>query len=236
MEAATALKCHFRGMNLPSPSRYPNLIFDLGGVLINIDYDAPIRAFRALSGLAEPLAFNQQAQAPVFDALETGQISNGEFRERLREMYAIGPTVSDEAMDAAWNAILLDFPAERLTLLRELRRAGYRLFLLSNTNALHRVAFDAILARDHGLADGLLGQFERVYYSHEVGLRKPDEAIFRYVLTENGLISSETLFIDDSPQHVVAARAVGLGAIWLQKHQSIAGPGSPLLHALHESA
>jgi glucose-1-phosphatase len=223
-------------MNLLAPARYRNLIFDLGGVLFNIDYDAPIESFRKLSGLAEPLAFNQQAQAPLFDALETGKLSVEAFRAALRSTYAIKPTVTDPMLDSAWNAILLDFPAERLTLLRTLRRSGFQLFLLSNTNALHREAFDAILYRDHGLSDGLLSLFDRVYYSHEIGLRKPDIAIFRKALTDNQLVPTETLFIDDSPQHVLAARAVGLGAIWLQPHQSLTGADSPLLHALQESA
>lgn len=219
-------------MSVPPPGRFRNLIFDLGGVLINLDYQRPIEAFRALSGLAEELAFNQKAQAPLFDALEMGQLSAAAFRAELRRAYAIADAVPDEALDAAWNAILLDLPAPRVALLRALAAAGYRLFLLSNTNEIHRDAFDRIIYEQHpALPGGLLELFERVYYSHEVGLRKPDAAIFRHVLTANGLDPAATLFIDDSPQHVAAAQQVGITALWLQPGQAITDP-SPLLDAL----
>jgi glucose-1-phosphatase len=219
---------------LPPPVRFPNLIFDLGGVFINLDYAAPIAAFARLSGRDEPLAFNQKAQSPIFDAYEIGQLSDADFRQALRQRYVIADTVTDDVIDAAWNAILLDIPAARLELLRQLRAAGYRLFLLSNTNTLHRAAFDHILLRDHGLTNGLLGFFDQVYFSHEVGLRKPDPSIFERVVTDHQLVPSQTLFIDDSPQHVAAARTVGLEALWLEPGQEITAP-SPLLDALHRS-
>ena len=219
---------------LPPPTHYPNLIFDLGGVLINLDYSASVTAFGALSHCPEPLAFNQRAQAPLFDALETGHLGAAEFRAALRETYQI-TAAPDEALDAAWNAMLLDVPAVRLHLLRALRAAGYRLFLLSNTNEIHRAAFDYILHRDHDLPDGLLGFFEQVYYSHEVGLRKPDPAIFNRVLADHHLSPAHTLFIDDSPQHITAAQAVGISTLWLAPGQDITAP-TALLHALRGQA
>ncbi len=220
---------------LPPPHRFHALIFDLGGVLINLDYTAPIAAFAALSKSTAPLGFTQQAQAPLFDALETGHLTDAEFRAALRRTYEVPAEVPNTALDAAWNAILLDFPTERLALLRALRIAGYRLFLLSNTNALHRAAFDAILQREHGLADGLFSLFDQVYFSHEVGLRKPDPAIFQRVVADHNLDSATTLFIDDSPQHVAAAQAFGLQALWLAPGQSITAD-FPLLDALRGSA
>ncbi|MBC7449070.1 MAG: HAD family phosphatase [Hymenobacteraceae bacterium] len=220
---------------IPPPHRYQHLIFDLGGVLINLDYAAPIAAFAALSGSSEPLAFTQQGQAPLFDALETGQLPDANFRAALRRTYALPAKATDTALDAAWNAILRDFPAERLDLLRALRGAGYGLYLLSNTNALHRAAFDDTLRRDYGLSDGLLPFFDAVYYSHEVGLRKPDPAIFRRVLTDHALAPGRTLFIDDSPQHVAAARTVGLDALWLEPSQTITAE-FPFFHALRGPA
>ena len=216
---------------VPPPHRYQSLIFDLGGVLINLDYPALKAAFAALSGSAEPLAFTLQGQAPLFDALETGQLAVADFRAALRQTYALADQTPDAAIDAAWNAILLDFPPARLELLRALRAAGYGLYLLSNTNGLHRAAFDAILRRDHGLTDGLLSFFDHVYYSHEVGLRKPDPAVFRHVIADQNLSPARTLFIDDSPQHVTAARTVGLDALWLAPGQTITAE-LPFLDAL----
>lgn len=220
---------------VPPPRRYQHLLFDLGGVLLNLDYAAPRAAFAALSDRAAVLGFSQQAQTPLFDALETGQLTDADFRTALRQTYAIGPTVPDAALDAAWNAILLDLPAERLALLRALRAAGYGLYLLSNTNAPHRAAFDAILQRDHGLADGLLSLFDQVYYSHEVGLRKPDPAFFQHVIAAHALDPARTLFVDDSPQHVAAARTVGLAALWLEPGQTITAE-FPFLNALRGEA
>ena len=220
-------------MLLPPPGTLRNLIFDLGGVLLNIDYQRPIAAFRRLSTAAAPLAFNQQAQAPLFDALEIGALSDADFRLDLREAYQIPAVVPDAALDAAWNAILLDLPRPRVALLQALRAVGYRLFLLSNTNGLHRAAFDAIIRAAHpDLPNALADLFDGVYYSHEVGLRKPDPAIFRRVLIDHDLLPAQTLFIDDSPQHVAAAHALGLHAVWLGPGQDITAPTSPLLDAL----
>jgi glucose-1-phosphatase len=218
--------------DIPPPRRFQHLIFDLGGVLINLDYAAPPAAFAALAGTTNSsLGFGQQAQTPLFDALETGHLAETDFRYALRQQYGLAASVPDAAIDRAWNSILLDFPAERLALLRELRAAGYGLSLLSNTNALHRAAFDAILLRDHGLTNGLHRFFDGVYFSHEIGLRKPDPAIFRYVCGEQGLDPAHTLFVDDSPQHVAAARTVGLTALWLEPGQTITAD-IPLFRAL----
>lgn len=216
---------------VPPPHRYRALIFDLGGVLINLDYAAPVAAFAALSAGAEPLGFTQRAQTPLFDAIETGLLDDAGFRAALRQAYTIANVTPDDAIDAAWNSILLDFPAPRLELLRALRAGGYELYLLSNTNALHRAAFDAILRRDHHLPDGLLGFFDHVYFSHEIGLRKPDAAVFRHVIADRGLDPARTLFIDDSPQHVAAARTMGLDALWLRPGQEIAAQ-TPFFDAL----
>jgi len=222
-------------MQIPSPGRFQNLIFDLGGVLLNIDYQRPIAAFQKLTSQPEPLAFTQQQQSTLFDALETGQLSSADFRSALRRTYAIADAIPDEELDTAWNAILLDLPESRVRLLRALTEAGYRLFLLSNTNEIHRTAFDRIIRQQHpDLPGGLLDLFERVYYSHELGLRKPDPAIFHRVVTENGLDPDCTLFIDDSTQHVAAARTVGLHALWLEPGQTITDD-VPLLDALRQN-
>ena len=90
---------------IPPPIRFQHLIFDLGGVIINLDYAAPVAAFAALNDApGAVLGFNQQAQAPLFDALETGHLADGDFRLALRRAHAIGPAVADAAIDAAWNA------------------------------------------------------------------------------------------------------------------------------------
>nr|WP_262921632.1 HAD family phosphatase [Pontibacter ruber] len=189
-----------------------NIIFDLGGVIINLDYDKSIREMQKYSRSGSPIQFTQRAQSRLFDLYETGNSTCEEFRDSLRREYDLEAT--DEQIDDAWNAMLLDIPKERIDLLRELGKQ-YRIFLLSNTNAIHLKRFNEIVAHSFTIPS-LDSLFEQTYYSHLVGLRKPDAAIFEQILDENGLQKEETLFIDDSIQHVESARNLGLQTLHLQ--------------------
>ncbi|GGK71866.1 HAD family hydrolase [Rufibacter glacialis] len=192
-------------------SSVKNIIFDLGGVIINIDYAKSTDALRAFAAQSTEVDFSQKAQSELFDLYERGDISCAEFRDGLRQEYRI--TATDEQIDEAWNTMLLDIPAERIALLRALSKQ-YRLFLLSNTNAIHMKAFNQIVEQAHGIP-GLDGLFEKAYYSHLVRKRKPGAEVFEHILQENGLNAQETLFIDDSIQHIVGAQSVGLQTLHL---------------------
>jgi glucose-1-phosphatase len=130
-----------------------------------------------------------------------------------------GTPVSDTQIVDAWNAMLLHFPIRRLQILQQLRNY-YDLYLLSNTNEIHEAAFNDILSREHGMP-GLGVFFDRVYLSHRVGLRKPMPEIFEKVLHDNNLNATETLFIDDSPQHIEGAKKLGIQTIYLEKGMTI---------------
>lgn len=188
-----------------------NIIFDLGGVIINIRYQNALEALQKLSKSQRAIAFTQQEQSRLFDDYETGRISDEAFRQGLRQHYQI--EASDEEIDAAWNSLLLDIPAERIALLRQLGRK-YRLFLLSNTNAIHLVRFSQIVAATCGIPN-LEVLFEKTYYSHLVGQRKPDASVFEHILGQHQLNREETLFIDDSIQHIEGARQVGIRTLLL---------------------
>lgn len=188
------------------------LILDLGGVILNIDYQRPIEAFRKLGLDDFGTHFSQAAQSKLLDDYETGKISSAEFIDALRPL--VKPGTSDEAIIDAWNSILLDLPPERLDALDRLSEK-YRLFLLSNTNDLHIECFNADLLDEHQLPS-LEPFFETLYYSYEVGLRKPDPAIFNYIIEEAGLNPERTLFVDDSKQHIESAMQLGLQVHWLQ--------------------
>ena len=188
-----------------------NIIFDLGGVIINIRFQLALDAFQKLSKSGKVLEFTQRQQSGLFDAYETGRISDAEFRAGLREQYYIEAT--DAEIDEAWNALLLDIPEERIHLLRELGNK-YRLFLLSNTNAIHLVRFNQIVAESFTIPD-LDSLFEKTYYSHLIGQRKPDAVVFEQILAENNLEAAETLFVDDSIQHIEGANTVGLKTLFL---------------------
>ena len=191
----------------------PHLLFDFGGVIINIDYARTATAMRRLSRAGSNIAFNQAQQAELFDDFETGHLSPAAFRAGLREAYDLDAT--DAEVDEAWHAMLLDVPAERLALIGELRRQGHQTALLSNTNALHIGEINQRLAAKYGFRHGIADVLDRVFYSQEVGLRKPGEEIFRHALTEMNWRAADTLFIEDSPQHVATARHLGLRVLHL---------------------
>jgi FMN phosphatase YigB (HAD superfamily) len=191
----------------------PHLLFDFGGVLIDIDYAATPTAMRHLSRAGSTIEFSQASQAELFDKFETGHLTPAEFRTGLRAAYDLD--APDDAIDAAWHAMLLDVPAERLALVAELRRQGHQTALLSNTNALHIAEINRRLAARYGFTHGIADVLDRVFYSQEVGLRKPGEEIFRHALREMNWRLEDVLFIEDSPQHVATARRLGLQVLHL---------------------
>ena len=194
-----------------------HIIFDLGGVLINIDYMLTERAFQSAGIGNFHEIYSQLSQTNLFDDLETGKIGAAEFVKALQQKSQ--NTISESQVLDAWNSMLLDFPLRRLQILQQLR-LHYDLFLLSNTNEIHEAAFNKILMNQNGIPNiGVF--FDRVYFSHRLGLRKPMKEIFQLVLDENSLKAEHTLFIDDSPQHIEGAKAVGIQTIHLQKGMTI---------------
>lgn len=193
-----------------------NLILDLGGVLFAIDYRRPVDAFRKLGFPDFQRQFSKLDQHNLFDDFEKGLIPIPVFRDRLRAFTNL--PVSDAAIDAAWNSILVGFSEESRLLLERLQ-GRYRLFLLSNTNALHEPEFRKMIREHHG-ADLLDDLFEKTYLSHRIHKRKPDREAFDHVMNDAGLDPDETLFIDDSPQHVQGAERAGLHAAWLELPKS----------------
>ncbi|MBL7771296.1 MAG: HAD family phosphatase [Chitinophagaceae bacterium] len=183
-----------------------HIIFDLGGVILNIDYQKPIQAF---ADLGIHTLYSKAAQSTLFDELETGRISGDDFLNNLVKMAQKGTT--PQQIKQAWNSIILDFPIRRLQLLQQLQ-LHYDLYLLSNTNEIHEEAFNQILFSTCGYPN-LAMFFDKVYLSHRVGLRKPDPAIFQLVLEQNQIKPEETLFLDDSPQHIETASKLGIQTI-----------------------
>jgi putative hydrolase of the HAD superfamily len=183
-----------------------NIIFDLGGVLLNIDFDRAAEAFRQ-AGLNDfEQLYSRAVQSDLFDRLERGKITPEAFRKELCQLAGI--KLSDAVIDRCWNALLLDFPPARLQLLQELRE-NYRLFLLSNTNIIHAEAYNDDLRKHHNI-NGLEALFDKLYYSHDIGLRKPAKESFLHVLNDQKIQAGETLFIDDSLPNIEAARALGM--------------------------
>ena len=194
-----------------------HIIFDLGGVLLNIDYSLTEQSFIDAGVKDFPQLYSQLSQSDLFDRFETGVIASGEFIAAMQQASETGLT--EPRVVQAWNAMLLDFPVRRLQILQQLR-LYHDLFLLSNTNELHEAEFNDILMRSHGIPNiGVF--FDRVYFSHRVGMRKPNKEIFELILNDNGLKAADTLFIDDSPQHIATAKALGIQTIYLEKGMTI---------------
>lgn len=195
-----------------------NIIFDLGGVILNLDNQLTEDAFVSMGAKPFRDYFGHGHAASFFRDYEVGRISDRQFIDSIKEM--TGLSLSDEEVIKAWNALLLDFPAERIQLLKELGKR-YRVFLFSNTNALHLTALRKIY-RDSFGTEELDDHFERTYYSHVLGMRKPDKSSYEHILEENKLTGSETLFVDDALINVEGAEAAGLRGLYLR-------PGTTLL-------
>jgi putative hydrolase of the HAD superfamily len=183
------------------------IIFDLGNVVLNVDYSLTQRAFEALGLTPFSEIYSQARQSGLFDRLETGHLTPAGFRNEIRALLPLRPP-TDAQIDAAWNAMLQDLPRERLALLTELKKE-YRTFLLSNTNAIHLLALSAYLQQTWGIGS-LSAYFEATYYSSDIGLRKPDVESYAFVVARHRLSPSTTVFIDDLPQNIAGAARAGL--------------------------
>ncbi|MCK9412176.1 MAG: HAD family phosphatase [Prolixibacteraceae bacterium] len=188
-----------------------NIIFDLGGALLNIDTSQTRTAFARLGWNEGDWKGINQAGNLIFENLEIGLDTPALFREKIRELLPSYPT--DAEIDDAWNAMLLDFPIERVNYLTSLK-SKYRLFLLSNTNELHFQRFRNIFEGSFGYSIDLL--FEKCYYSHEIGHRKPNPEAFEVVLADAGLDPGKTLFVDDLKLNTETAEKLGLKVLHIE--------------------
>jgi len=182
-----------------------NIIFDLGAVLLDIDYEKTSNAFRNLGYNHFDEMYSKFKGNHIFDKLETGQITNEEFFRYMRS--ASDRHNSEEEIRNAWNAMLLDFRKTSFNFLEKLA-PRYRLFLLSNTNAIHQLAFERRFSEQFNQKT-LDDFFHKVYFSNEIGYRKPDPEIFSYIIEDSKINPEESLFIDDIPANTKSAESLG---------------------------
>ena len=193
-------------------SKVKNLVFDLGGVIINIDFDKTYRALADLAGLSYEETLARVKKEELFYRFETGRLKESEFLSLVRDTFC--PQREEEEIRQAWNALLLDIPRERIDLLLELRKK-YRLYLLSNTNYTHILEVNNILANSCGVGD-LKELFDKVYYSYEVNMVKPDIGIYQFVCEDSMLNPEETVFLDDMLPNLDGASNAGLNTLHVQ--------------------
>lgn len=183
-----------------------NIIFDLGGVLLDLDFEAPLLAFQKFNRDGQIANLRQFLTDPVFIGFETGDVSPSEFRNRVRQLLS-NTSLSDGELDNAWCSMLRKVPAEKVTLLQKLS-GKYRLFLYSNTNAIHIPHFTLEFYTQHQINWESL--FEKTFYSHEINDRKPLFSGYLKVLSMSGINPGETLFVDDLEQNIVSASQSGM--------------------------
>lgn len=178
-----------------------NIILDFGDVFINLDKEVVFREIPKWGGNG----FTTELWA-LNETYEVGGISSEEFVQELQSAF---PKASADQIIATWNAMLLDFPDERLDFIEALAQENqYRLFLLSNTNALHIPHVEQKMGTQKYFR--FKNSFEQFYLSHEIHLRKPNAEIFQFVLDENGLLPEETFFVDDTTENTEAAEKMGI--------------------------
>lgn len=193
-----------------------NIIFDLGGVIMGLDVPRTIKEFERL-GITNVVNDTGHHYAnPIFYDLEIGKISEFEFIEKLRNMSVLNP--SNNQIREAWNAMILDMPREKIDMLFHLKET-YNIFLLSNTNSIHKEKFIREVNDENNISFNDL--FLKAYYSHEVGIRKPDTEVFEFVLSNSNLNPSETLFVDDSLDNIKAAQNLGIKTYHIEGENSI---------------
>lgn len=193
-----------------------HLIFDLGGVLLDIDPQRTVKSFEALglTNVINPGGWGYKQE--VFLQMEEGKLTDDEFRNGVREL--LPAPVSDAEIDRAWCAMLIDFPAERVSLLKQLE-SKYNLYLFSNTNNIHVNYFHNLFHQKFGFSMSDL--FVKDYYSNEINSRKPSLESFQFVLRDAAINPHETLFIDDSKENVTGAERAGMHAFHLNGETSL---------------
>ncbi|EIM78837.1 HAD superfamily hydrolase [Nitritalea halalkaliphila LW7] len=184
------------------------LLFDLGNVIIDIDYEHTIGQLKALLPVEKHERCASFFPSSFHKAYERGEISDAEFRQAVRLHFE--ENWSDEQIDTLWNSLLFDIPADRIRLVKKLKQ-NFTLGVLSNTNAIHIRAFNAILQEQHGY-ENLHELFDYVYFSHELGLSKPDPKIYQTVAEKTGFTPEQTFFFDDLEANIHEAKQVGFQA------------------------
>lgn len=195
-----------------------NIIFDYGNVIFLIDFLKTQHTFTDLGIKNVERFFAHAGHDPLCDEFEKGNITSAEFRDGIRRITE-RPGLTDEQIDNAWTSLLIGVPPVNHEVLLK-AKAQYRTFLLSNINEIHLNYISDYLKREYQVESNDVF-FEKVYYSHLVRMRKPNRDIFELVLNENNLNPEETLFIDDSPQHLNTGKELGLHTHLMTKDDSL---------------
>ena len=194
-----------------------NIIFDLGGVLLNLNLNACIKAFHALGFKQNIMDREQIFSHKIFSRFQNGDLNVEEFYSHLREIIG-NPNVSDEKLKEAWNKMVEDIPAQNVAVLQKLK-VNFNIYLFSNTNPIHVDKIENEFYQTYGFSFASL--FTKVYYSHEIFNSKPRVSSYLKVVKDAGINASETLFVDDLEKNIIGAQNAGLKGLWLKPGMNI---------------
>ncbi|NQU84260.1 MAG: HAD family phosphatase [Mariniphaga sp.] len=190
-----------------------NIIFDLGGVILDLNFNASVLAFYKL-GLKEDVLDGKLAYSDkIFYQLQTGQVSPEKFRIRVREILG-KPEATDQQIDDAWSAMLDGIPFSRIETIQKLRKK-YKVFLYSNTNKIHIDKLEKEFSENYGFS--FASCFNEVFYSQEIHDAKPAVSSFLKIIELSGVNPHETLFVDDIQENIEGAEKAGLKTFWLKE-------------------
>ncbi len=208
---------------MAQPPNFKNILFDLGGVILDINVQATQKHFYELGLPAELMQYPHSMTTDLFFKYETGKLDTDQFRDEIR--LRTGVEMSDQAFDEAWNAMLVRIPEERTALLKVLS-TRYNLYMLSNTSSLHVKVFEKMYLDAAG--ESMHKIFKKIYYSHEIGCHKPDREAWEYVIRDAVIKPEETLFLDDNIHNIKAAQELGFQAIHIHERTSLMSLGFDL--------
>jgi putative hydrolase of the HAD superfamily len=208
---------------MAKPQNFKNILFDLGGVILDINIQATLKQFYELGFPAELMQYPDSMSTDVFFKYQTGKLDTDQFRNAIRK--SAGVDMSDQVFDEAWNAMLLRIPEERTDLLKRLSER-YPLYLLSNTSSLHVKVFEAMYQKTAGIS--MHEVFTKIYYSHEIGWHKPDREAWEHVIRDAGIRPEETLFLDDNIHNIKASQELGFQAIHIHERTNLMNLGFDL--------
>lgn len=194
-----------------------NIIFDLGGVILDIDEQNTIAELKK-SGFTDPEKFKSQEVIDTLSKFDVGVYTAETFRKKMKSLLGI-EKVADARFDEIWNAMLFDIPRERIKAIEDIKK-HYKIFLMSNSNEIHYDMYvrDLQLRFGYSEFDEL---FNKAYFSFDIHLEKPDPRFFEYILDHEGLDPAETLFIDDTIENIETAKRLGLRTYHINRKELV---------------
>ncbi len=186
-------------------SNIKNIIFDIGGVLVDLDLERCLESFKAIGFEDAKSMVSCYHPASFFGAMERGEITIDQFCDEIRK--ASGVNMTNEQISAAYSSLLVEIPIEKLRLIKSLRDRGFKIYALSNISELLMNYVLKFFEADSLSADDY---FDKMFLSYQMGVMKPDPKIYELLISQSGIDPSQTLFIDDAEKNITAAREFGL--------------------------